>query len=90
MSFARSGLQRIGGANSDAGSLWMYASADAIATIIAADYFLDAINELNINDVLIVQSSTGGTPAVTFTYVNANDGSTIDVVNGLVIPATDT
>ena len=90
MSFLRSGLQRIGGANSDAGSLWMYASADAMTAIRAADYFLDAINELNVNDVIIVSSATGGTPLLYITYVNANDGSTIDVVDGLAIPATDT
>jgi len=34
--------------------------------------------------VLLVVSSTGGTPAVTFTYVNANDGATIDVVDGSI------
>ena len=90
MAFERKGLQRIGGANSDAGSLWMYATADAIAVVIAVDYFLDAIRELNVNDVLIVASSTGGTPAVTLTYVNENTGTVIDVVNGLVIPAIDT
>lgn len=89
MAFNRSGLYQVGpGGNGP--RLWMYSTADAIATVIAADYFLEAINELQVNDVLTVISSTGGTPAVTFTYVNANDGSTIDVVDGLVIPATDT
>lgn len=69
--------------------LWSYSTADAIATVIAADYFLPVIDQLPVNDILIVVSSTGGTPAVTFTYVNQNDGTIIDVVNGLVIPATD-
>lgn len=90
MAFARSGLARVSGANSDAGSMWMYSSADAIATIIAADYFLEAINEINVNDVIFVASSTEGTPAITITYCNANDGTTIDVVDGLLVPATDT
>jgi len=90
MAFARSGLARVSGANSDAGSMWMYSSTDAIATIVAADYFLDAINEINLNDLIVVASSTGGTPAMTFTYVNSNTGSAIDVVDGLLIPATDT
>jgi len=89
MAFSRDGFYQVGpGGNSP--RLWMYATADAIATVIAADYFLDAINELQVNDVLIVVSSTGGTPAVTFTYVNANTGTAIDVVDGLLIPATDT
>jgi len=90
MAFARSGLARVSGANSDAGSLWMYSSTDAMTVIRAADYFLDAINEINVNDVIIVASATGGTPVLQFTYCNANDGTTIDVVDGLVIPSTDT
>jgi len=89
MAFIRNGLMRIGGANSDAGSMWMYKSEDAIAVVIAADYFLDAIGEIKLNDVIFVVSSSAGTPAVTITYVNANDGVTIDVVNGLLVPATD-
>lgn len=89
MAFSIDGLYQIGpGGNGP--RLWAYNSTDAIATVIAADYFLPVIDQLQINDVLMVVSSTGGTPAVTFTYVNANDGSTIDVVDGLVIPATDT
>lgn len=89
MAYSLNGLYQVGPGGS-APRLWMYSTADAIATVIAADYFLSAINELEVNDVIIAVTSTGGTPAVTFTYVNANDGATIDVVNGLVIPATDT
>lgn len=89
MAFSRSGLQRIGGANSDAGSLWMYSSTDTVATINTADYFLDAINEINVNDVLLIASSTGGTAVVTINYCNSNDGSAIDVTDGLVVTATD-
>lgn len=91
MAFARSGLAVISSsANTTANRMWMYTTADAIATVVAVDYFLDATNELRINDCILVVSSTGGTPALTFTYVNANTGATIDVVDGLLIPATDT
>ncbi len=90
MAFLRTGLSRVSGANSDAGTMWMYSTADAIATVIAADYFLDAINEIKLNDVIWAITSTGGTPAVTITYVNANTGTAIDVVDGLLVPATDT
>lgn len=91
MAFTRSSLARTSSSgNTNANATWMYTTADAIAVVIAADYFLEAIREIKLNDVITVVSSTGGTPAVTFTYVNANDGVTIDVVNGLVIPATDT
>jgi hypothetical protein len=89
MAYSLNGLYQVGPGGS-APRLWMYSTADAIAAVIAADYFLGAIDVLEVNDVIIAVTSTGGTPAVTFTYVNANDGTTIDVVNGLVIPATDT
>ncbi|MCP3675274.1 MAG: hypothetical protein GY829_12485 [Gammaproteobacteria bacterium] len=90
MAFSRSTLQRIGGANSDAGSMWMYRTADTAATVNTADYFLDAINEINVGDVILSMSATGGTPVLTITYCNANDGTTIDVVDGTAISATDT
>ena len=44
---------------------------------------------LNKNDVIMTVTSTGGTPVVGHTYVNANDGSTVDVVNGVAITNTD-
>lgn len=90
MAFSRNGLSRVSGANSDAGTMWMYSTTDAIATVIAANYFLNAINEIKLNDVIWAITSTGGTPAITITYVNSNTGSAIDVVDGLLVPATDT
>lgn len=90
MAFSRSGLQRIAGANSDAGALWLYKTTDTAATVNTADYFLDAISELKLLDVLILVTDTGGTPAVVISYVNANDGTTIDIVDGTTISATDT
>lgn len=89
MAFSLDGFYQIGPCGNGP-RMWIYNTTDAVATVIAADYFLPAINELQVNDVILMVTSTGGTPAVTFTYVNANDGTTIDVVNGLVIPATDT
>ena len=89
MAFARSGLYQVGpGGNSP--RLWMYTTADTIADVNTADYFLSAINELSLNDVIIAVTSTGGTPVVTITYVNSNTGSAIDVVDGLTVTATDT
>ena len=69
--------------------LWYYTTADTIATVNTAGYFNDAANMLNLNDVIMTVTSTGGTPVVGHTYVNANDGSTVDVVNGVAITATD-
>lgn len=89
MAFTRSSLYQVGPGGSSP-RLWMYSTADTVATVNTADYFLSAINELSLNDVLFVVSSTGGTPVVTINYVNANDGTTIDVTDGLVVTATDT
>lgn len=89
MAFDRSGLYQLGpGGNGP--RIWVYNTADAMTVVRAADYFLEAINEIQLNDVILAVTDTGGTPAIYWTYVNANDGTTIDVVDGLVIPATDT
>ena len=85
MAFTRSSLARIGTANSDAGAVWIYKSADAIAT----NYFLDAVDEIKLNDVIFLVTSTGGTPAVHISYCNSNTGSAIDIVDGQVIASTD-
>ena len=69
--------------------LWYYTTADTIADVNTAGYFNSAANMLNLNDVIMTVTSTGGTPVVGHTYVNANDGSTVDVVNGVAITATD-
>ena len=91
MAFSRNSLAKISSSgNTNANAMWMYTTTETIGTVITADFFLPAINEIRLNDVIVAVTSTGGTPAVTFTYVNANTGTAIDVVDGLVIPATDT
>ena len=90
MAFARSGLARLGSHSTDAGALWLYRTTDTAATVNTADYFLSAINEINVGDVIFSMSATGGTPVLTVTYCSSNTGSAIDVVDGTVISATDT
>jgi len=91
MAFDRDFLARTSSsANTNANATWMYTTPDAIATVVAVDYFLALKNEVRVNDVITIVSSTGGTPAVTFTYFNAVSSTTVDVVDGLLIPATDT
>ena len=87
MAYSASSLCCIGGGSGQ--RLWYYSTADTIATVNTAGYFNDAANMLNVNDVILAITSTGGTPVVSHTYVNANDGSTVDVVNGVAITATD-
>ena len=87
MAYSAADLICIGGGSGK--RLWYYSTVDTIATVNTAGYFNDAANMLNLNDVIMAVTSTGGTPVVSHTYVNANDGSTVDVVNGVAITATD-
>jgi len=90
MAFSRAGLNKISsGGNTTAPVMWMYTTADTAATVQIEDYFLDAIREIGLNDVMLQVTSTGGTPVITLAYCNQNDGTIIDFVNGDVITATD-
>jgi hypothetical protein len=90
MAFDRSNLARLGSNNTGAGGLWLYRTTDTAATVNTADYFLSAINELPVGDIIFSMSATGGTPVLTLTYVSGNTGTAVDVVDGTVISATDT
>lgn len=87
MAFSASSLSRLAGA-SDV-SLWHYSTADTLADINTSGYFNSAANMLHVNDVIIAVTETGGTPVVSHTYVNANSGTVVDVVNGVAITSTD-
>jgi N-acetylmuramic acid 6-phosphate (MurNAc-6-P) etherase len=87
MAFTPASLTRLAGASGV--SLWHYSTADAIADVNTAGYFNSAANMLGVNDVIIAVTSTGGTPVVSHTYVNANSGTVVDVVDGVAITNTD-
>jgi hypothetical protein len=87
MAFTPASLTRLAGASGV--SLWHYSTADAIADVNTAGYFNSAANMLGLNDVIIAVTSTGGTPVVSHTYVNANSGTVVDVVDGVAITNTD-
>lgn len=87
MAYSASGLTNLASASGI--NLWNYTTADTIADVNTADYFLDAIGMIRKNDVMIIVSSTGGTPVVSHAYCNSNTGSAIDIVNGVAITATD-
>lgn len=88
MAYSASSLTRVAGASGF--SIWHYSTADAIATVNTAGYFNDAAGMIKKNDYMILVTSTGGTPAVSHAFCNANDGSTVDIVDGVAITATDT
>ena len=87
MAFARDGLCRIGGSG-NGGSTWQYTSADAKTVVDNADYFLAAISELAVGDLVICKdTTTPATPIVTITYIKANNVTTITAAAGTTITA---
>jgi len=92
MAYTAANLARIGGANGF--SLWVYKTADTAADVDTAGYFNSAAKVLNIGDMIIRQTftSTAFTAISTMGlhYVNANDGTTVDVTDTLALTATDT
>ena len=85
MAYAASGLARIGGDSN--GSLWMYTSADAIATVNTSGYFNDAANMLAVRDLIIVVDTN--TPTTNFVNVLSNTGTVVDVSDGTAVVETD-
>ena len=85
MAFASSGLTRVGGESN--GSLWMYTSADAIATVNTSGYFNSAANMLDVRDLIIVRDTN--VPTTSFCTVLSNTGSVVDVSDGTAVAETD-
>ncbi len=85
MAYAASGLARIGGDSN--GSLWMYTSADAIATVNTSGYFNDAANMLAVRDLIIVCDTN--VPSTNFVNVLSNTGTVVDVSDGTAVVETD-
>ncbi len=85
MAFASSGLTRVGGDSN--GSLWMYTSADAIATVNTAGYFNSAANMLDVRDLIIVRDTN--VPTTNFCTVLSNTGTVVDVSDGTAVVETD-
>lgn len=85
MAFAASGLSNL--AHASGFNLWVYKSADAIATVNTAGYFNDAVDMLGVRDVIIVIDTN--TPTTSLVSVLSNDGSAVDVSDGLAITETD-
>ena len=85
MAYSASGLHKIGGASGVC--LWIYQTADAIATVNSAGYFNDSANMLNVRDLIIVQDTN--TPTTSFVSVLSNTGTVVDVSDGTAVAETD-
>lgn len=76
-------------------SIYSYVTADVTtgaSGVGAAGYFNDLADILSVGDLIYVVggAGSGGTIAVKLMYVNANNGTTVDVVDGQAIATTDT
>tara|TARA_R110001592_G_scaffold27763_21_gene102872 strand:- start:12635 stop:12874 length:240 start_codon:yes stop_codon:yes gene_type:complete len=75
MAFTASDLSVLAYANNF--TLWHYTTTDN--SIEGAGYLNPARGMLNVNDLIIANIDTDGTPATTFYVVTANDGSTVTI-----------
>jgi hypothetical protein len=89
MTFLKKDIHAIGGTTGNAPALYSYTTEDTAATVNTAGYFNDLAATLNLNDIIFVASSTGGTSVVSLMYVLSNDGAIVDVTDGTVLAATD-
>tara|TARA_B100000927_G_scaffold216876_1_gene177054 strand:- start:2156 stop:2419 length:264 start_codon:yes stop_codon:yes gene_type:complete len=85
MAYSSSGLHRIGGASGV--NLWIYQTADAIATVNSAGYFNDSASMLNVRDLIIVMDTN--VPTTNFCTVLSNTGTVVDVSDGTAVAETD-
>jgi len=58
-------------------TLWHYTTTDSSVT--TSDFFDEAAGMLNVNDLIIANVDTDGTPATTFYVVTANNGSSVTI-----------
>ena len=75
MAFTPSDLSVLAYANNF--TLWHFVTTDADVTV--ANYFDKASDMLRVNDLIIANVDTDGTPATTFYVATANDGSNVSV-----------
>lgn len=77
MAFTASNLSVLAYANNF--TLWHYTSVDTALVIEGAGYFNSAVDMLRVNDLMIINIDTDGTPATKFYIVTANTGSSVTV-----------
>jgi len=77
-------------ANSAIPVMWGYSTTDATATVDTAGYFNGVAGDVQVGDMIMANTSTGGTLAAAFYLVSSNDGTTVDINDALVVTATDT
>lgn len=70
MPLIKKDLYKIAGAEP---GIWIYETADAVATVVASGYFNNATNELKQGDIIL--AITGGNAALRLLFVNSATGA---------------
>lgn len=60
-------------------TLWHYASVDNAVTITGAGYFNNAADMMRVNDLLVINIDTDGTPSTKFYIVTGNSGGAVSI-----------
>jgi len=82
MAYSSAGLQRIGPQNSNAPTLWTYATSDALTTVDGAGYFNSAAGLLQVGDWILCSSSS--TYGIFIVNANSRDLTASPPVSGVV------
>lgn len=75
MAFASKDLSVLAYANNF--TLWHYTTPDS--SVVTSGYFNSAASMLRVNDLMIVNLDTDGTPSTVFYIITANTGSAVTV-----------
>ena len=60
-------------------TLWHYTTTDDAATIETAGYFNKAVDMLRVNDLMVINIDTDGTPSTKFYIVTGNTGTAVSI-----------
>lgn len=77
MAFDSSNLSVLAYANNF--TLWHYASIDNAATITGSGYFNKASDMMRVNDLIVINIDTDGTPSTKFYIVTGNSSGVVAI-----------
>ena len=69
--------------------IWVYTTADTIATCNTEGYFNDVSDEVSVGDLIFCNTSTSGTYVATLVYVLSNASGVVDVNDGTTLASSD-
>ncbi len=75
-------------ANSDIPTLWCYSTTDAESDIEGSGYFNSVADQVVVGDRILIHVDSDGSDTSEFTWVTANDGTTV-TIQGLTALAAD-